>query len=88
MAKKKELTPADLQQGHVYRAKKPRKVGLFNPVWDDRQILWMGGEHLQYDSPMIKDGHHYRKVLITAFLKWAGEDVTNQMPKGDWAPAE
>lgn len=77
----------ELIQGHCYRAKKPRATGgLFSPVYNDRQIVHVGIETIQYDSPTVKNGSHYPKVTKEKFLAWAGSDVTDQMPKGDWAP--
>lgn len=70
----------ELIRGHVYKAKKPRKVGVFDPLWDDRQILWVGLDELQYDSPSVKIGKPYPRISIEKFLKWAGEDITAQMP--------
>lgn len=77
----------DIQLNHVYRNKKPKPVGsLFHPVYDDRQVIWIGMFELQYDSPTIKTGGKYRKVLIEDFKKWAGENITGTLPEGDWMP--
>lgn len=74
----------ELIVGHVYEAKYPRPVGLFNPLYDDRQILFIGSEVIQYDSPTVKENHHYPKSSIDQFLRWVGRDVTGEMPKGEW----
>lgn len=75
-----------LEVGHVYRGHKPTRTGsFFNPVVNDRQILWIGAFELQYDSPTVKNGHRYKRMLISDFRKWAAQDVTEQMPEGDWA---
>lgn len=79
------LTKDDLQVGHVYSAKKPQAVGLFDPLINDRQILHMNafGE-IQYDSPTVRNGRHYPKTTVDKFLRWAKEYITDQMPKGEW----
>lgn len=75
-----------LAVGRVYRGHKPTSTGsIFNPVVNDRQILWIGAFELQYDSPTVKNGQHYKRMLISDFRKWAAKDVTDQMPEGDWA---
>lgn len=81
----KELTKEDLKVGHVYSAKRKTTSGFFRLI-NDRQILHIGrelldGAYVQYDSPTVKDGRHYPKVPIDKFLKWAKEDITDQIPK-------
>jgi len=73
----------DLITGHVYRAKKPVRCG-FNDV-NDRMILHIGLVSVQYDSPSVKNGKHYPSIPIDKFQAWAGEDVTEGYPDGDWA---
>lgn len=78
----------DLITGHVYEAKRKKECGdIFNPVWNDRQIVWIGPFLVQYDSPTVTNGRKYPTVSIDAFLKWAKRDVTEDMPKGDWRPS-
>jgi hypothetical protein len=71
-----------IEQGRVYRAKVPRNVsGLYN----DRVILRIIGATVQYDGPAVANGRQYPKCAASAFFKWMGEDVTDQMPEGRWA---
>lgn len=135
-----ELT---VKKGQIYEGKKPKKIGMFHPLYDDRQILYVS-EHktvvghvdhgftpeysnwclekvfparfpssvidqleyesitgkaaknietlwdyqVQYDSPSVKDGKKYPTITMTKFLKWAGKDVTDQMPSGEWRKAD
>lgn len=73
-----------LRVGGVYRAKRPAATGsIFSALVNDRQIMWMNSEMVQYDSPSVADGRHYPKVKIEAFLKWAKEEIT--LPKDEWA---
>jgi len=77
-----------IEQGHIYRAKKPKCVLLFlGDYYDDRQVLWMSAEEIQYDSPTIRDGRHYPRVSREKFETWAGEDVTEGYPS-EWAKWE
>jgi len=67
--------------GHVYEAKKPKVVGFY---YDDRQILHIGLNAIQYDSPTVAPGKKYPSVSKEKFAKWAGRDITDEMPKGEW----
>lgn len=78
------LEPKELVVGHTYEAKRPARIGVFDALVNDRQIRWIGGGEVQYDSPTVKDGRKYPRVKLDAFLKWAGRDVTSEMPKGEW----
>jgi hypothetical protein len=81
------MTEADLKVNHVYRAKRPAASGFIDRVYNDRQIIWIGDLTVQYDSPVIPHGQHYRRIGIQQFLKWADRDVTGEMPpNGQWAP--
>lgn len=73
----------ELLVNHVYRAKKPQRVG-FDDV-NDRSILHLGLSSVQYDSPTVKNGKRYPSIATEKFLEWAGEDVTEGYPDGDWA---
>lgn len=78
----------DIKIGRIYRAKKPAAVGsMFQPFFNDRQIIWCSYEAnlVQYDSPTVLPGRNYPKVSIEKFLKWAGRDVTEELPEGRWA---
>ncbi len=79
------MTISDIQVGRVYRSKKPKAIGIFDPLYDDRQILWIGSTTLQYESPTVKIGRKYPTVDIDKFLKWGDRDVTDELPKGEWA---
>ncbi len=39
---------------------------------------------VQYDSPTVKDGKNYPSVWESEFEQWAGKEVTDVMPKGEW----
>ena len=39
---------------------------------------------IQYDTPG-GFGKHYPKAYAKDFLKWAAEDVSDKLPKGEWA---
>lgn len=88
------MTEDEIKVGNVYAAKKPTAAGLFDDRLNDRQVLWMdsGRSVLQYDSPTVKNGSHYKRMAVDAFAKWAHQDVTSVMPRGgEWrrvAPTE
>lgn len=78
----------ELVAGNVYRAAKPARTGsVFNPVYNDRQILYINIDldTVQYDSPTVRMNRHYPKVTVEKFLKWAGTDVTEGYPNEGWA---
>lgn len=77
-------TSLELIVGHVYEAKRPRSVGLFEPLMNDRQIKWIGFDQVQYDSPSVALWRKYPTVSKEAFLKWAARDITKEMPPGEW----
>lgn len=73
----------ELQRGRTYRAKRPTEShGLVN----DRTILWVGADTIQYDGPSVSLGSNYPKVSKEKFLKWVDRDVTDELPKGEYAP--
>lgn len=76
------MTHWDLLINRTYEAKRPATTvfGLLN----DRQIVWIGLTDVQYDSPTVRVGSKYPTIPIEKFLKWAGRDVTAEMPKGEW----
>ena len=76
----------ELKLNHVYAPKKrPRAIALgFDRVYNDRMIIYISDTQVQYDSPSLKRGQHYPTVTRAEFEEWAGEDVTEQTPKGDW----
>lgn len=59
---------------------------LVGDFYNDRQILYVGRVSVQVDSPTIRFGRRYPMIDIDKFEKWAGEDVTEGYPEGDWAP--
>lgn len=71
------LTKDDLKVGGLYRAKRPTK-NFFGDL-NDRVILWMCGDFVQYDSISVQNGRKYPKVTVDAFLKWTGS-VVHQEP--------
>lgn len=77
-------TGLKLAVGRVYQAKKVAGVGLFPCFYNDRQIVWLGLDQVQYDSPTVKRGRKYPRVTVEQFLKWADKDVTDLMPPNDW----
>ena len=80
-----KATVSNFKVGQTYAAKKPRKIFLgLSSYWNDRQILWVGTDSIQYDSPTINDGRKYPTTTLEVFRKWAGENVTAKMPEGEW----
>ena len=75
----------NIERGHVYRAKKPKGIGMFLPYFDDRQVVYVSSDRVQYDSPTVRDGRRYPTIDRDKFEKWAGSDVTEGYPAGDWA---
>jgi len=84
-----ELKAEDLKVGRVFCAKRPSKTGsLVLPVWNDREIIWVGLFEVQYDGPTVKTGSRYKIITKEKFLSWAKSDITDEMPKdGSWRPA-
>ena len=78
------LIAEDLKVGHFYKAKHPQSCGLFPSLRNDRQIVWMDGEKVQYDSPSVKMGRLLPYATKKQFLKWVKEDVTEQIKDGYW----
>ncbi|EAX8474252.1 hypothetical protein M9319_004091 [Salmonella enterica] len=71
-----------LKVGRTYRGKRPQnRSGLVN----DRTILHIGATHIQYDGPVVGFGRHYPSCTREAFLQWAARDVTDELPKGEYA---
>ena len=75
----------EIVKGRVYRAKKPAQAG-WNLV-NDRQVIYINtlDGMLQYDGPAVANGRKYPRVSIEAFIKWAARDVTDELPKDEWA---
>jgi len=81
--------PLTLVVGRTYRAKRPapcQAPGFFRQqIVNDRTIIFIGLDTVQYDGPAVADGRHYPKVTIEAFRKWAARDVTDELPAGEYA---
>ena len=78
----------EIVRGHVYRAKRPKPAGsFFEPVFDDRVVVYVSpsGEQVQYDSPTVRNGRKLLTVDRAKFERWAGTDVTEGYPEGEWA---
>lgn len=73
----------DLKVNRCYRGKHPAEC---NGYVNDRQIVWIGWNTLQYDGPAVRIGMRRPTVDIDKFLAWADRDVTDELPKGEWAP--
>lgn len=85
----------ELFKWRVYEAKVPMPVNTQRThlnstlVYDDREIQRISDGIVYYDSPLVSpktDGQkrNLPSVTIEDFLKWAGRDVTDEMPKGEW----
>lgn len=84
---KPELSADVLVIGRTYRAKRPAAAGDFTALcYNDRTVMWLGGDVVQYDGPSVAIGRRYPKVTVEAFLKWASHDVTDELPEGEYAP--
>jgi hypothetical protein len=79
----------EIKVGRTYRAKKPRNSG---GLVNDRTVLWVGSMgQVQYDGPAVARGRHYPMVSGAVFMAWADRDVTDELPKGEyaaWPPAK
>lgn len=78
----------ELIAGHTYEARKPKASGVFNPLYNDRQIVYINWTErkVQYDSPTVAMGRRLPFTSFEKFEKWAGRDVTEEMPEGQWRP--
>lgn len=74
----------EIKVGRVYRAKKPKPVGFFERLYDDRVVLYVDPGRVQYDSPSVKVGKKHPFIEREKFIKWASRDVTDELPKGEW----
>lgn len=74
----------ELKINHVYEAKKPKVANILTGYLNDRMILFIGINFVQYDSPTVKNGRTYPKIPIDTFMKWVGRDVTAETPEGTW----
>lgn len=81
------LTKNDLKIGSVYRAKKPIKKWNLRrgEYFNDREIIWIGDDYVQYDGPAVRHGGMYPQVRVDAFLEWAGSELVEDVPEADIA---
>ncbi|MEH3398773.1 hypothetical protein ELP90_10420 [Enterobacter hormaechei subsp. xiangfangensis] len=76
----------EIKVGRTYRAKRPRGTGtIFQPLVNDRTVIWIGMNELQYDGPAVKNGSHYPRISLEKFRAWAERDVTDELPPGEYA---
>lgn len=68
------MTEKDLIIGKLYKGKRQRK-NLFSGLTDDRIIVWVNNDSIQYDSYFIKNGRRLPITTKEKFLKWAKEII-------------
>lgn len=79
-----------LERGRTYRGQKPACVPSCRLV-NDRTVIYVGVDEVQYDGPSVAPGRHYPRVPIGKFLEWAGHDLSDELPPGvyaSWPPAK
>lgn len=76
------LKPEDLIERHIYSAKRPRRT--VSGIYNDRLLLRVLENSVQYDSPTVAFGRRFPVVSKEVFLKWAHKDVTEKTPEGGW----
>lgn len=87
------MTTLDLRIGRTYRAKKPARTGdALTPLINDRTVVWLSSDKtiVQYDGPAVVPGRHLPRVQADVFTRWAGRDVSDELPAGlyaAWPPA-
>ena len=76
----------ELKVNSIYRGKNPRPSNLgFSTYFNDRQIIHIGFDSIQYDSPTVKNGQHYKTVSKEKFLKWVGLKMDKTLyTEGNW----
>lgn len=81
------MSQIELKVGRTYRAKKPANA---NGLYNDRTIVWMSPPIglVQYDGPAVAMGRLLPKVDAEKFLAWAGRDVTDELPDGEYQECE
>lgn len=76
----------DIIKGHIYRAKKPKRArSIAGDFFNDRSVLYVSEHSVQYDSPTLGFGRRYPTISREKFEAWAGSDVTEGYPEGEWA---
>ena len=78
------MNKEDLKLNRVYCSKRPKKVGVYQDLYDDRQVFYLSETLVQYDSPTVRNGRKYPFTTIEKFLKWADKDVTDECPDHEW----
>lgn len=76
----------EIKVGRTYRCKRKKVFGIFDPVYDDREVLWISADEsrVQYNSPSIKFGRRFPTVAMEQFKKWAFNDVTDRLIGDSW----
>jgi hypothetical protein len=72
----KTMNAEEILDGYFYRAKKPVKVE--DGGYNDRRVLWVDHNRVQYDSPTIGNGRHYPTIPMEKFLSWVGKEITQE----------
>ena len=76
----------ELKVGRTYRARRPAPVFDFDGgLVNDRTVLYIGLDSVQYDGPAVKNGSKYPTVSKEKFIAWADRDVTDELPAGEYA---
>lgn len=73
----------DVKVGRTYRGKTP---GYAKGFVNDRTVIWVDRKRLelQYDGPAVSLGRARPIVPLAEFVKWAGRDITEQLPAGEY----
>jgi hypothetical protein len=69
------LTADDVKVGKTYRGKRFGGSATYN---NDRSVVYVSSERVQYDSDTVKNGRHYPTVDMEKFLKWAKRELTKE----------
>lgn len=69
-----QLTRDDIKVGHHYRAKHVQRVGFLKEP-NDRTVVWIGINAVQYDGPSVAIGKKLPTVTMDEFIKWASHEV-------------
>lgn len=86
-----ELKREELKLNHIYKAKRSRVAEVFSGNYNDRQIIHLGIDTVQYDSPTVRNGRHFPTVSMEKFLQWAERDITEvyqTIPLNKWRDFE
>ena len=73
---------AKFSVGQVWRGKRPAHS---NGFVNDRVITYVSPVgRIQYDGPTVNLGRRLPIVEAEVFGKWAGREVGNELPEGEW----